>query len=87
MKNANYRKYNDRTKNSSKYHKKDGTSIRSKLKKESEIDQMETCRALRCAGLQEESDEVKLKMFMNIFHPNHKFTKELNKKGKLNEKL
>ena len=32
--NANYRKYNDGTLNSSTYHKKDGTSIRSKLKKE-----------------------------------------------------
>lgn len=39
-KNANYRKYNDRTGNSSTYHKKDGTSIRLKLNRESnkEID-------------------------------------------------
>ena len=33
-KNANYRKFNDRSLNSSKYHKKDGTPIRAKLKKE-----------------------------------------------------
>ena len=31
---GSYRKYNDRTMNSSTYHKKDGTSIRSLLKKE-----------------------------------------------------
>ena len=29
---AIYRKMNDRTQNSSKYHKKDGTAIRAKLK-------------------------------------------------------
>lgn len=34
MKNANYRKHNDRTKSSSKYHKKDNVNIRAKLKKE-----------------------------------------------------
>jgi len=33
-KNANYRKYNDRTHNSSKYHKKDGTPIRHILNEE-----------------------------------------------------
>ena len=33
-KNANYRKHNDRTHNSSTYHKKDGTPIRAKLKNE-----------------------------------------------------
>jgi hypothetical protein len=32
MKNANYRKYNDRSKNSSTYHKKDGTNVRAILK-------------------------------------------------------
>ena len=32
MKNANYRKYNDHSHNSSTYHKKDGTPIRAKLK-------------------------------------------------------
>ena len=31
---ALYRKHNDRTRNSSKYHKKDGTNIRAKLKAE-----------------------------------------------------
>lgn len=34
MKNANYRKYNDRSLNSSTYHKKDGTNIRSILKED-----------------------------------------------------
>ena len=34
MKNANYRKHNDRTMNSSTYHKKDGTPIRTILKRE-----------------------------------------------------
>tara|TARA_R110002074_G_scaffold299058_1_gene470549 strand:+ start:1769 stop:1918 length:150 start_codon:yes stop_codon:yes gene_type:complete len=29
-----YRKYNDRTQNSGKYHKKDGTNTRAKLKQE-----------------------------------------------------
>ena len=31
---ADYRKYNDRTNNSSTYHKKDGTPVRGKLKQE-----------------------------------------------------
>lgn len=35
-KNANYRKLNDGSLNSSTYHKKDGTAIRAKLKKELE---------------------------------------------------
>lgn len=35
MKNAHYRKYNDGSHNSSKYHKLDGTSIRNILKQES----------------------------------------------------
>jgi len=34
MKNANYRKYNDRSRNCSKYHKKDTTDVRAKLKEE-----------------------------------------------------
>ena len=34
MQNANYRKLNDRSLNSSKYHKLDGTAIRAKLKME-----------------------------------------------------
>lgn len=40
-KNANYRKHNDRTHNSSTYHKKDGTPIRHLLKQEAkkEIDE------------------------------------------------
>lgn len=38
MKNASYRKYNDRSCNSSTYHKKDGTNIRQKLKKEIEME-------------------------------------------------
>lgn len=33
MKNADYRKFNDRSHNSSTYHKKDGTNVRSKIKK------------------------------------------------------
>ena len=32
MKHANYRKYNDRSHNSSTYHKKDSTNIRVKIK-------------------------------------------------------
>lgn len=35
-KNANYRKHNDRSLNSSTYHKKDGTAIRAILKEEAE---------------------------------------------------
>ena len=31
---ANYRKWNDRSQNSSKYHKHDGTNIRAKLRVE-----------------------------------------------------
>lgn len=34
MKNANYRKHNDGSLNSSTYHKKDGTPVRAKLKRE-----------------------------------------------------
>jgi hypothetical protein len=34
MKPATYRKMNDRSQNSSKYHKKDGTAVRAKLKAE-----------------------------------------------------
>lgn len=30
---AHYRKINDKSKNSSKYHKKDGTNVRAKLKR------------------------------------------------------
>lgn len=33
-KNANYRKYNDHSMNSSKYHKKDSTNIRAIFKRE-----------------------------------------------------
>lgn len=33
---ANYRKHNDRSLNSSKYHKKDGTAIRAILKRETQ---------------------------------------------------
>ena len=33
---ADYRKHNDRTLNSSTYHKKDGTNIRAILKREAE---------------------------------------------------
>lgn len=36
MKNANYRKYNDRSGNSSTYHKKDCTNVRAKLKRDTE---------------------------------------------------
>jgi hypothetical protein len=36
MKNADYRKHNDRTQSSSTYHKKDGTSVRNILKREAE---------------------------------------------------
>lgn len=36
MKNANYRKHNNRQGNSSTYHKKDGTNTRAILKKEAE---------------------------------------------------
>ena len=36
MKNASYRKYNNRTQNSSTYHKKDGTAVRSRLKRDAE---------------------------------------------------
>ena len=32
MKNANYRKLNDRSQNSRTYHKKDGTAVRAKLR-------------------------------------------------------
>lgn len=41
MGHADYRKYNDRSQNSSKYHKKDSTNTRAILKKEAcaEIDQ------------------------------------------------
>jgi len=34
MGDADYRKYNDRSLNSSTYHKKDGTNVRAKLKEE-----------------------------------------------------
>ena len=34
MNEAHYRKYNDGSLNSSTYHKKDGTAVRAKLKKE-----------------------------------------------------
>ena len=36
MNDANYRKHNDRTHNSSTYHKKDGTPVRGILKRETE---------------------------------------------------
>jgi hypothetical protein len=40
-KNADYRKNNDRTGNSSTYHKKDGTNVRAKEKAKTEIEQIE----------------------------------------------
>jgi len=43
-KNANYRKNNDRTHNSSTYHKKDGTPIRHLLKQEAKKEIEETYR-------------------------------------------
>lgn len=36
MGHADYRKHNDRQRNSSTYHKKDGTNVRSILKREAE---------------------------------------------------
>ena len=36
MKNANYRKHNDRSQSSSTYHKKDGTPTRALLKREAQ---------------------------------------------------
>jgi hypothetical protein len=36
MNDANYRKYNDHSMNSSKYHKLDGTPVRAILKREAE---------------------------------------------------
>lgn len=34
MEKASYRKHNDHSQNSSKYHKKDGTAVRAQLKRE-----------------------------------------------------
>ncbi len=42
MKNANYRKLNDRSHNSSTYHKKDGTNIRAKLKEKAKKEENES---------------------------------------------
>ena len=36
MNDANYQKHNDRTHNSSTYHKKDGTPVRARLKREAD---------------------------------------------------
>ena len=52
MNHANYRKYNDRSHNSSKYHKLDGTPVRHKLKQESlkeimEETQVEETKAIK----------------------------------------
>ena len=47
MSRADYRKYNDRSLNSSKYHKLDGTPVRAILKEEARREIMETvCHAL-----------------------------------------
>jgi hypothetical protein len=40
-KNADYRKHNDHSQNSSTYHKKDGTNLRAKLKKEGQAEAVE----------------------------------------------
>jgi chaperonin cofactor prefoldin len=40
-KNADYRKNNDRSQNSSTYHKKDGTNVRAIEKAKTEIEQIE----------------------------------------------
>jgi hypothetical protein len=40
-KNADYRKNNDHSQNSSTYHKKDGTNVRAKEKAKTEIEQIE----------------------------------------------
>jgi hypothetical protein len=52
MKEAHYRKYNDRSLNSSKYHKLDGTAVRAKLK----------------AELQKETKETRYNNSMNDLH-------------------
>jgi len=44
MKNANYRKHNDHTENSSKYHKKDGTNTRAILKRDTEKEINKNCK-------------------------------------------
>lgn len=41
---ANYRKYNDRSLNSSTYHKKDGTNIRAILKREAKKEVSESLK-------------------------------------------
>ena len=48
---ASYRKYNDRTHNSSTYHKKDGTSVRAILKEQLRkiVNTTVTCRKVECA--------------------------------------
>tara|TARA_R110000751_G_scaffold71196_7_gene143998 strand:+ start:968 stop:1171 length:204 start_codon:yes stop_codon:yes gene_type:complete len=58
-KNANYRKNNDRTHNSSTYHKKDGTPTRHLLKQEAkkEIQESERGAAPPATGEQDGSDE------------------------------
>lgn len=50
MKNAQYRKLNDRSQNSSTYHKKDGTAVRAILKEESqkEIDDVQRVEKVSC---------------------------------------
>jgi len=45
--NANYRKHNDRTLNSSTYHKKDGTSVRAILKRDAEKEVAEETENLK----------------------------------------
>lgn len=40
---ASYRKHNDRSHNSSTYHKKDGTPVRAKLDQEAEAEIREVC--------------------------------------------
>lgn len=52
MNHADYRKYNDRSENSSTYHKKDGTPVRGILKREAqrEIDSYTRCTCVNCGG-------------------------------------
>ena len=65
MKNANYRKINDRSHNSSTYHKKDGTPIRHRLK---EMAQREIERAVEneCDNLTTYRDDAYIDLISKV---------------------
>ena len=68
---AHYRKLNDRTQNSSKYHKKDGTEVRAKLKEETKKEELEAMTE-RPAGIEQIAEIIEPELWGSPWgYPEH----------------